>query len=127
MSNAKTVGPNHLLFEDVTVDGRGGLASAVHFDHGDSLNPNATDVVVRRLHVIGTQQALLLWQPAVHRITFDDIDVSGALNHAIGLESIGATSVVFSGVTSTGTGEQPFYSSMGLHPPGMTITASSLN
>jgi hypothetical protein len=126
ISNAANVGPHDLLFEDVSVDGRGGLASAFHFDHGDATNPNATNVVVRRLHVVGTQQAILLWQPAVHTITFDHVDITSALYHAIRFESIGATAIVFSNIVSTGTGTQPFYSSMGLHPPGVTLINNSL-
>ena len=127
IANAAKVGPNHLLIQDVSVDGRGGLASAVQFDHGDSTNPNASDVLVRRLHVVGTQQAMLLYTPAVHRITFQDVDVSGAISHAIRFESIGATDVLFTGIVSTNTGYQPFWSSMGLHPPGMSIASSSLH
>ena len=34
-SSAAGVGPHDLLFENITVDGRGNLASAFHFDHGD--------------------------------------------------------------------------------------------
>ena len=127
ISNAASVGPHDLLFEDVSVDGRGGLASAFHFDHGDSTNPNATNVVVRRLHVVGTLQAILLWQPPVHTITFDHVDITSALYHAIRFESIGATAIVFSNIVSTGTGNQPFYSSMGLNPPGVTFVNNSLH
>ena len=127
ISNAASVGPHDLLLEDVSVDGRGGLASAVHFDHGDALNPNATNVVVRRLHVVGTQQALILWEPPVHSITFDTVDITSAISHAIRFESIGATSIVFSNIVSTNSGHEAWYSSLGLHPPGVTFINNSLH
>ena len=127
ISNARVEGPHDLLFEDITVDGSGGLASAFHFDHGTAADPNATGVVVRRLHVTGTQQALILWQPPLHDITFDQVDISGALSHAIRFESIGATDIVFSNITSTGSGNEPFFSMLGAHPPGVTLTDDSLH
>ena len=126
ISNAKTVGPNDLLFEDITVDGSGGLASAFQFDHGDAANPNASNMTVRRLDVTGTQQAIILWQPTVHNITFDDVTISGASRFAVRYESVGATGIVMSNITSTGTGSQGFYSSMGSTPPGLTMTNDSL-
>ena len=61
VAHAAGVGPHDLLFENIKVDGRGNLASAFHFDHGDAANPPAWNVTVRRLHVTGTQQAIILW------------------------------------------------------------------
>lgn len=127
IAHAIGTGPHDLLFEDITVDGRGGLASAVHFDHGDAAAPAATDVTVRRLHVTGTQQAIILWEPTLHNITFDDVDVTGALAYAIRYESIGATGIVFSNVTSTGSGCQGFYSSQGSMPAGLTFIDDDLD
>ena len=54
MGQALSPGPHDLLFEDITVDGRGGLASAFHFFHSSAGAPNASNVTVRRLHVTGT-------------------------------------------------------------------------
>ena len=126
ISNAKGVGPNHLLFEDITVDGTGGLASAFQFDHGDAANPNASNVTVRRLHVTGTQQAIILWVPTVHDITFDDVTISRASRYAIRYETRGATGIVMSNITSTGTGSQGFYSSEGSDPAGLTLEDDDL-
>ena len=120
-------GPHDLLFEDISVDGRGGLASAFHFDHGGANDPNASGVVVRRLHVVGTQQAIILWLPVLHDITFDQVDITGALSHAIRFESIGATGIVFSNITSTGSGNQGFFSTLGNEPPGVTFSNDSLH
>jgi hypothetical protein len=127
ISNAQGVGPHDLLFENITVDGRGGLASAFHFDHGTAADPNASGVVVRGLHVVGTQQAIILWQPPLHDITFDQVDIRGALSHAIRFESIGATNIIFSNIVSTGTGGEPFASSFGSDPPGVRLIDDSLH
>ena len=127
ISNAKGVGPNNLLFEDITVDGRGGLASAFQFDHGDAANPNASNLVVRRLRVTSTQQAIILWEPTLHNITFDDVTITDPLRYAIRYETIGATGILLSNITSTGSGDQPFFSSMGSHPPGLTLKNVNLH
>ncbi|HEX7472394.1 MAG TPA: hypothetical protein VF323_04875 [Candidatus Limnocylindrales bacterium] len=125
-ANAKGVGPNHILLSDIYVDGRGGLASAVQFDHGDSANPNASFVTVQRLHVTGTQQAILFWTPTVHNITFHLAVIWNAGEHAVRFESRGAKAVVILSVASHGSGREPFYSSMGSHPPGLALSHTVL-
>jgi hypothetical protein len=127
ISNAATVGPNHLLFEDISVDGRGGLASAFQFDHGDRANPNASDVTVRRLHVIGTQSAIILWFPVLRNIVFTDVDIRDPLSHAIRYESKGGSGIIFAYITSSGSGAEPFFSSQGGKPPGVTFFNDSLH
>jgi hypothetical protein len=117
-------GPHDLLFEDITVDGRGGLASAVHSDHSDASNQNDWNVTVRRLHVRGTQQAIILWDPTVHNITFDTADITGALAVAVRYEAAGATGIMFKNNTSTGSG---FYSNLGTNPPGVTFSNDSFH
>ena len=125
-ANAKGVGPNHILLSDIWVDGRGGLASAVQFDHGDSANPNASFVTVRRLHVTGTQQAILFWTPTVRSITFDLVVIWDAGVHAVRFESKGAHAVIVANIVSHSSGKQPFYSSMGSHPPGLVLAHTKL-
>jgi hypothetical protein len=66
IANALDPGPHDLLFENITVDGRGGLASAFHFFHSTSAAPNASDLIVRGLRVTGTQQGIILWDPTLH-------------------------------------------------------------
>jgi hypothetical protein len=121
-------GPHDLLFEDVTVDGRGGLASAFHFYHSDSANRNAWNVTVRRTHVTGTQQALMLWDPTLRNITFDAADITNALDVAVRYESSGATGITFANITSAGSGSgRGFYSSLGSTPPGVTLANNSFH
>jgi len=83
-------------------------------------------VMVRRLHVIGTQQAILLWKPTLHDIRFDVADIRDALGYAVRYESVGGTGIVFSNVTSTGSGLQGFFSTQGSAPPGVTLINTSL-
>jgi hypothetical protein len=120
-------GPHDILLEDITVDGRGYLASAIHFDHGDATHPNASNVTVRRLHVTGTQQAIILWTPPVHNITFDTADITGALRFAVRHESPAATGITFANITSTGSGTEGFHSSLGSSPPGVTFSNNSFH
>ncbi len=120
-------GPHDLLFENITVDGRGGLASAFHFFHSDSTNKNAWNVTVRRLHVTGTQQAIILWDSTLRNITFDRADITNALSFAVRHEAAGASGIVYANITSTGSGSRGFYSSMGTRPPGVTFTNNSFH
>lgn len=126
IANAAGVGPNHLLLQDISVDGRGGLGSAIQFDHGTSASPNGSYITIRRLHITGTQQAILFWSPAVRNITFDTVDIHSAIRFAVRFESLGASGVVLTNVVSTGSGAQGFYSSMGSHPPGLTLRNANL-
>jgi hypothetical protein len=119
-------GPHDLLFEDITVDGTGGLASAFHFYHSDAAHRNAWNVTVRRLHVRGTQQAIILWDPTLENITFDTADITDALSYAVRYEKPGASGIVLANITSTGSGSgKGFYSSLGPDPPGVTFIDDS--
>ncbi len=126
IANAAGEGPHDILIEDLTVDGGGYLASAVHFDHGDDTNPAASKVTVRRLSVVGTQQAIILWEPRLHDITFDGATIRDALRYAVRYESIGGSGIVFANMTSTGSGVQGFFSSQGVTPAGVALTNTDL-
>ena len=64
----------------------------------------ARDVTVRRLHVSGTQQAIMLWDPTLRNVTFDTVDITNALKLGIRYETIGATGIRLKNITSTGSG-----------------------
>ena len=117
-------GPHDLLFEDITVDGRGGLASAVHLYGSDAGNPNAWNVTVRRLTVTGTQQAIILWNSTLHDIVIDGATITGALASAVRYEQPG-TAITLANISSTGSGEAGFQSSYGSNPPGVTFIGNS--
>ena len=116
-------GPHDLVFSDITVDGAGGLASAFHFFHSDAANQNGWNVTIERLHVRGTQQAVMLWDATLHDITVDTADISGALRYAVRFE--GGTAITFANITSTGSGTAGFHSSMGSAPAGVTFRNNS--
>lgn len=118
-------GPHDLLLEDITVDGTGGLASALHFFHSDGANRNAWNVTVRRLTVSGTQQAIILWDPTLQDITIDGATVTNALSFAVRYEGPGQN-IILKNITSTGSGSgKGFYSSLGPNPPGVTFSDNS--
>jgi hypothetical protein len=127
ISDARGAGPNHLTFDHITVDGRGGLASAFHFFHSVSGAPNASYVTVRSLHVVGTQQAIMLWDPTLRSIVFDGVSVSGALRFGVRYEAAGASGIVFRNVTTVNSGSRGWYSSMGSNPPGVTLSGNSFH
>jgi hypothetical protein len=80
--------------------------------------------------VTGTQQAFLIWEPSVYNITLDGANITNAKAYALRFETIGSTiptGIVFENVTSTGSGYQGFYSTLGAHPPGVTFSNDSLH
>jgi hypothetical protein len=120
-------GPHDLLFEDVVVDGRGGIASAIQFYGSEAGNPNAWNVTVRRLSVTGTKQAIILWDPTLRDITIDSARIVDALDFAVRYESPGASGIVLANITSSGSGSgKGFHSSIGEAPPGLTFINDSL-
>jgi len=127
LAHAVGVGPHDILIENLTVDGSGNLASAVHWDHGDAANPPAWNVTVRGLHVKGTQSAIIPWVDGLHDITIDGADIANVKAYGIQFESNGARNIVFKNITSVNSGYRGFYSSMGTNPPGVTFSNTSLN
>jgi hypothetical protein len=130
MGQALSPGPHDLLFEDITVHGEGGLATAFHFFHGaDNGGLNASNVVIRRLTVTGTQQAFLIWEPSVNNVTLDTATISGALMYAVryeGINGVYPTNVLIENVTSTNSGYTGFYSSGGPAPAGVSLINDTL-
>lgn len=117
-------GPHDLVFEDITVDGHGGLASAIQFYSHDEISPNAWNVWIRRLTVTGTQQAIIIWDSTLHDIVVDTATVTGALSHGVRYEDPGKD-IFLANVTTVGSGEQGFHSSLGNAPPGLVFVDSS--
>ena len=124
---SQSVGGVHdVVLEDITVDGSGYLASAVHFFHSDSANPNAWNVTVRRLTVNKTQQAIILWDRTVHDVTIDGATITNALSVGVRYEGPGED-VALRNITTTGSGNYGFYSSLGSSPPGVTFFSNLFN
>jgi hypothetical protein len=124
-------GPHDLLIDGLTVDGAGGLGTALSFYRSDASHRNAWNVTVRRLRVSETQQAIVLWDRTLHDITIDNAVITDALEYAMRYESpdepTGPSGIVIANVTSTGSGSgKGFYSSLGPRPAGVTFINSSL-
>ena len=117
-------GIHDVLIDGLTVDGSGGLDSAVHWDHSIPGEPNAWNVTVRRLRVTGTQFPILLWDPTTRNIVVEDAVITGALKSAVYYH--GGTGIVLRRVVSTGSAMGGFYSSLGANPPGVTFENSPL-
>ena len=118
-------GPHDLTFTGLTVDGRGGLASAFHFNHSDAADQNGWDVHINGLTVTGTQQAIILWDPTIHDVTVDGATITGALRYAVRYEA--GTNILLVDVTSSASGAGGFYSTLGSDPPGVTFSHDSLD
>ena len=117
-------GVHDLLFEDITVDGRGGLASAVHLYGSDAGNPNAWNVTVRRLTVTGTQQAIILYDSTLHDIVIDGATITGALSYGVRYERPGSD-IFLANITTIASGVQGFQSPYGSNPPGVVFINDS--
>jgi hypothetical protein len=117
-------GPHDLVFEDITVDGSGGLASAIQFYSHDDASPNAWNVWIRRLTVSGTQQGIIIWDSTLHDIVVDATTVTGAQWYGVRYEQPGAD-IFLSNVTTVGSGERGFHSSLGNRPPGLVFINDS--
>jgi hypothetical protein len=128
IAHAAGVGPHDILVENFTVDGRGNLASAVHFDHGDEPGTApAWNVTVRNLTVENTQQAIILWSDGLRNIVFDGANIQDAKAYGVRFESRGASGIVFKNITTVNSGYGGFFSSMGSKPPGVTFTNDSFH
>jgi hypothetical protein len=122
---AHAVGGVHdVLIDGLTVDGTGGLDSAVHFYHSTSGNPNAWNFTMRGLRVNGTSQAVILWDGTLRNVVLEDSAISGA-GTAVRYEIGG--SVTLRRVVSTASRLAGFFSTLGLRPPGVTIVDSTFN
>jgi len=127
LAHAVGTGPHDILIENLSVDGSGNLASAIHLYHGDATNPGSSNVTVRGLHVFGTQSAIIAAVDGLHHVTVDGADIGGAKAYAVLFESTNASDIVFRNITSVRSGRGGFFSSLGSSPPGVTLTNNSFN
>ena len=127
IAHAARVGPHDIRLVNLKVDGRGNLASAVHFYHGDAANPPAWNVTVRDLRVTNTQQAVIVWSDGLRNIVFDGADIRDAKAYGVRFESSRASGIVFKNITTVRSGYRGFYSSMGSRPPGVTLSGNSFD
>ena len=94
-----------------------GSPPAWHFYHSDATNQNAWNVTIRNSKVTGTNQAVMLWDATLHDIVIEDTTFTGAKQFAIRYEEAAAARrVTLRRVTSTGSGQQGFFSYSGSAP-----------
>jgi len=116
-------GPHDLLFDNINVDGSGGLGAAFHFYHSDTTNQNGWNITVQNLHVKGTEQAIMLWDATLKNITFNTATIVNPAEYAVRYEAAGASNIVFENIVS----DKSFYSSLGSTPTGVSFVNDSFN
>ena len=122
---AASPGAHDIILDGLTVDDPNGYMTAgFHFYHSDAANPNVNNVTIRNSHVIGTQQAIIMWDTTVHDVVVEDSTITGAKSTAVTYEH--GTAITLRRVTSTGSGVVGFYSSLGANPPGVTFIEDNL-
>ena len=127
-AHAAGTGPHDLLLENILIDGSSSLSvwSGIHSYHGDSANPPTSRVTIRNLTVTGTTYAIILWAAGAHDWLIDGGSIANAGANAVRYEVIGGARNVIENVTSTGSGQGGFYSSLGPQPPGLTLVGDDL-
>jgi hypothetical protein len=128
-SMAAAPGPHDILVEAFTAIDNGASKALIHFYHdsagGDPAgNENAQDVVIRRARLTGTPQPIMIWARSVANLLIEDTTIGGAGRYAVRYER---GEVTLRRVTSTGSGEGGFYSSLGANPPDVTFVDTSLH
>ncbi len=124
-SRALTPGVHDILIDGLTVNAAtSGLDSAIHFYGSAPGAPNANNVTIRHLHVTGTDQAVIFWDPTIHDIVVEDSTITGAKQFAVRYEL--GEAVTLRRVSSTGSGRNGFYSSLGANPSGVAFDSDDL-
>jgi hypothetical protein len=121
-------GVHDVLIDGLTVDGSGGLDSAINFGHYDptGVNRNAWNFLVRNMHVTGGQMGVIFWDGQGGDITVEDSTITNATQVAVRYETTG--NLTLRRVVSTGSGlGTGFYSSQGSSPAGVTMLDNSFH
>jgi hypothetical protein len=123
-SAALTPGPHDILIDGLTVNAAtSGLDTALHFYHSAAGAPGANNVTVRNMRVTGTDQAIVFWGATIYGIVIEDSTITNARQFAVRYE--GGGTLTLRRVTSTGSGQVGFYSSLGPNPPAVTFDSDS--
>ncbi len=129
-SAAKTPGAHDILIDGLTVNASSsGLDSALHFYTQQLAGaPGVYNVTVRNMHVTGTDQAVILWDPTLRNITIDGATITGAKQFAVRYEGAASGSVLLlKNVVSTASASRGFYSTLGASPAAVTFIGDSLH
>jgi hypothetical protein len=110
-------GTDHVV-EDYTVTPGAGIKSALQFFHPD----NVERLTVRRMHVRGTSDTILIYESSARDITIEDVDIAGSAT-PLNVATCGPN-VVLRRVVST-TGRQPAFPNG--QPAGLSLIDCSFN
>ena len=108
-----------ILIEDYTANGGTTIRSALQFYH----SPNVYNLTVRRMHVTGTQNAILMYDGTVRNVLIEDSDITGARDSALNIATTGSN-VVIRDSTSVNSGGVYYPNGK---PAGVTIINSTFN
>lgn len=133
-SHALPTGPNNILLEDITIEQVVGsntaLYGGIHAYHGNTSAPAPHHVTIRRLKVTGCEVPIVLWWDATNAVTdwlFEDVTIKSADTYAIRFEQQAQKGpITFRRVTSTGSRQGGFSSSLGANPGGVVFDSCSL-
>jgi hypothetical protein len=112
-------GPHDILIEDYTATPGSGIRSALQFYH----SKNVYNLTVRRMHVVGSGNAILMYDATVHDVLIEDSDIKDASITALNLAYAGAN-VVFQNNVSTNSGGTYFPNGI---PSGVSLLNNSFH
>ena len=116
-------GPHDILIDGYTVDGSGGVNTALTFYHSDATHQNAWNVTIRNMTVSGTHQAVEIWDSTLRNITIEGARITNARSQPCATNS-GPRSRSRTSTRPDRVG-RGFYSSKGSNPPGVTFINNS--
>jgi hypothetical protein len=120
ISRASSPGAHDIVIDGYTVeDPNFALKSAVHFYHNEPGNPNAWNVTIRNMQVTGTDQAVMIWDQTLHDVVVEYSTITAARKGGVRYEY--GSAITLRQITSTGSGQYGFYSSVGTSPPQVSI------
>lgn len=109
--------PHDITIEDYTATVGATIRSALQWYH-DEGGGNVSNLVVRRMAVQGTQNAILAYSGTIHDVLIEDSTIRGATTSALNMARCGAN-VVLRRITSTASGGTYFPNGQ---PAGLTMT-----
>ncbi len=127
-SKAASPGPHDLLIDGLTVVDTGQIKAALHFYHdylsgaGDD-GYNTQNVTIRNAHISGTDQSVMIWARTINNLLIEDSTITGA---SIAVRYEYGNGITLRRVTSTGSKQLGFYSSLGSSPPQVTFIDTNL-
>lgn len=120
IADSASPGVHDILVENYTVDGAGGVNTALTMYHSAAGFPNASNVTVRNIDVTGTNQAIEIWDATINGLLIEKAAIRNVRSRAVRYET--GKAVTLKDMVSTGTPSGVgFYSSKGATPADVTF------